>query len=502
MSDAYFVGVWRRFVLHRGRGRAVGNAADAGISLVEILVAIILLSVALIGTAGEIAAYIKQQVVERSQITANHLADSWFEYAESLEHGATSESGDGGAVTTSITPISTTTTTTTKQSNGVTYVETMTPHICSPSQLDASNFTLSKCVGNTVSPVNTIYSTITIKWTLGGSSHQLTQTRNLADNTTFKPANTPSASDNGLSNCTRAGTVTSSLSITSPQTTTKHTVTPASIGPAYLNGAGNPAEDGNGAAFSSVTLTLTEHGLVNTTDTTQTFFGAATCVPLLWTDSTGTHQVDMHTSDCEATGTVTPANYTSATCTYTASVPASSITETGLTSPWDATVPFCAYVLAPTPPATSTCTTTTANSGVVAVAPLNVAASPVLTCTPYPGMTVSATGILGVKDAVTAPVTEKCTALNLATTDTIQVSAVNTTVANLVWVPKNNDYEGPIPNRTVVTTPSTCALALCNVTLTFSTTRALDGVTSSLLNPLVVTGGLVSLGTFVVVGSL
>jgi Tfp pilus assembly protein PilV len=352
MSDACFVGVWHRYVLRRAGARD-GSAADAGITLVEILVAIILLSVALIGTAGEIAAYIKQQVIEKSQISANHLADSWFEYAESVANNTaytTAAPEATGGSNGNLAPVSTTNTTTAVV-NGVTYTEQMTPHICTANQVQ-TNAALSACTaGGAESAGETIYSTIHITWKLGDTAHQLTMTRNLADNSIYNPGDTHGSAANALAHCTRANqSATGVLSFS-----VSNGPGPTAPLPIDLDSGNHPVLSGN-----LITVTLNTTGLVNTVDPAQigtTNFGPADCVPLQWTDDTGTHQVDMHTTASACTGSYTAAAYGGTSCSYTATVPTSAVTKSASYPSWSTFVTFNALLIdaAPTqsPPITA-----------------------------------------------------------------------------------------------------------------------------------------------------
>jgi Tfp pilus assembly protein PilV len=501
MSDACFVGVWHRYVLRRA-GTRVPGVTDAGITLVEILVAIILLSIALIGTAGEIAAYIKQQVVEKSQINANHLADSWFEYAESQadsnQNTVAATAPALGATDSDLAAISTASTSTAVV-KGVTFQETMTPIICSPANLAKAPFSLANCTGNSNSEPNTIYSTITIKWKLGNTSHQLVQTRDLEDNELINPGDTTSPSANGLSNCTRAQ-VTNSSGVVTPVSVSTFTVvtntgittttkrTGANTGRAYADGTtGFPTFDPNGAAMSSVTVTLKETGLVDTSQTGQSGFGPATCIPLYWTDTNGTHQVDMHTVASGAGAcTFTATTYNTIPCTYTATVLSTAISETGLTAtsaagPWDANIPFCAYVLAPTAPATISCGPTTTTSSIAAVTTFDVNLGPALTCTTVL-MDVSSINLalLGkIIDDTWGATNISCTSANLvpAAGDTVKVSALGTVIATLTYNTAPKTWTASIPTETKVT--NSCTVLNCPVALTANTTRASDGASQT-----------------------
>ena len=120
-----------------------------------------------------------------------------------------------------------------------------------------------------------------VSWTTNGAKHTVKMTRNLADNS----STTTSTTTNPLGSCGGSGVtlVSGSLSL-SPSSTT-------------VNASGNPP--------GNVTATLTATGLSNTT-----------CVPLTWSDDTGSHQLTM----------------TGGNGTYSVTIPATSITKTVSTS--------------------------------------------------------------------------------------------------------------------------------------------------------------------------
>jgi hypothetical protein len=418
MSDAYYVGVWHRYIQIRARGRRAGSASDAGISLIEIVVAITLLAGALIGTAAEVAVYVKQQGIEKTQVTANHLADSWFEYAESLEKAYTSGNDTelyGGAVkTTNISnvtnpnpnPFTTTI-------DGVTYTETITNRIC-PSQTITGTFTsFTQCPVSTATPgpTDTIFSTITITWKLGKVSKSLTQTRNLADDTTYAPQDTTDPGGNALSNCTRAGTITSESLTLTPVTQAQFAGT---AGRVTLDGSnGKPITNPDGSSFTSVGVTLKEKGLVNIADPNQDGYGAATCVPLYWTDTTGTHQIDLHSASSGPGGCAGISHFTTSTeCSYTGIVTASQIKKTGLdqTTLWDGTIPFCAKLLG----TTTTCGTNNSTDNGVSQT-MYVSFAPSISCTINLGLAIARIPFT----TLILPVPVTCTTANNTKTDTL-----------------------------------------------------------------------------------
>jgi hypothetical protein len=383
---------------------------DAGLSLIEILVAITLLAGALIGTAGEVAAYVKQQVVEKAQVNANHIADSWFEYAESLEHASTEETT--AAVATDISKITAPNPDPfTSVVNGVTYSELTTSYVC-----PAGVITLSACAANaggTPGPTDTIYGQITVTWSIGGQTHHVTMTRNLADDSPYKPADTQNASANALLNCTRAGASPSGTLAFTPDSGPG----PTAPQPVDLSSSNHPIASGN-----AIGVTLTTKGLANTVDPSQLgSLGPATCVPLLWTDANGTHQVDMHTTQTNCN--INSGNYTTAPCVYTASIPTASITQPVSTPTWDANVAFCAYLTSGDACASSMTsgTSTTANGSVVTEKNFVVDGPPSLS-----SCTASFVNVLGITignevDQSLSPTTLSGTGTNFSTGTTVKI---------------------------------------------------------------------------------
>lgn len=263
------------------------------------LVAIGLLTVGLLGLLGQVATDVKQQSVEKSQLTAVHLANGWLESAQAAARtDATfvALSSDGG--------------TSTVTSNGIRYTEVKAIEVCSPTDHPPAT-----CSAPSDPTLGTTYATITIDWTIGTSSHHVSLARSIADVGVHQSID----SGNALSNCTSTGTGVSGVLTLSPTSGLQSRID--------LNSSNNPAVDTTGAAISSITATLVEHGLA-----------AATCVPLTWIDDNGAHQVDMHTtgngsaSSCPST----------AVCTYTATIPATQITRAVASPTWDGTVVFTA----------------------------------------------------------------------------------------------------------------------------------------------------------------
>ncbi len=242
-------------------------------TLVEILVAITLVTVAVLGLLGELASYIKQQHLEKTQATALHLANGSLESAQQMSF-ANLKTLAG-------------TTTATKSVLGTNYTETTNVQVCSATDLP------SVCTTPSGSTAQVVHASVTVNWTANGGQHTVQLQRGYSDNS----ASTVSSSTSPLGSCGGGGTtlVAGSLSLS-----------PSSV-----------AVDSSSHPTSDVTVTLTQTGLAN-----------ATCVPLTWSDDTGSHQATMTGSNGTysvtiAKSSITKAVTTSGTVTFTATVPGS-----------------------------------------------------------------------------------------------------------------------------------------------------------------------------------
>lgn len=267
---------WRR--LRRGQ-----SSGDAGMTLVEMLVAMALISVAVLGLLGELAADIKQQTTERTQTNAVHLASSSLESARNLSWSSL------------VSLVGTRTTTPTVQ--GVTYTNVTTLALCSPT--DAPDVCTTPATG----APTTARATVAVSWSSNGGRHTVRMTRNLADYT----STTTSSTTNPLGSCGGSGVtlVSGALSL-SPSSTT-------------VNASGNPP--------GNITATLTATGLSNTS-----------CVPLTWSDDTGAHQLTMTGGGGTYSVTIPASSITKTVATsggsiaFTATVPGSqAVPSTNLT---------------------------------------------------------------------------------------------------------------------------------------------------------------------------
>lgn len=212
--------------------------SDAGMSLIEVIAGIALVTIGLFALLAELAADIKQQSLEKSQSTALHLANGTLESARSLPFASLAALAG--------------TSTTTKTVSGRSYTETTNYQVCLPT--DSPN----SCTAPASGAISVVHAYVTETWTFGGVQHTVRIARSLSDNSTLTVSN----ATNPLGTCGGSGTtlVIGHLSL-SPSTAT-------------VSAAGHPS--------GAETVTLTETGLSN-----------ATCVPLTWSDDNGSHQVSM-----------------------------------------------------------------------------------------------------------------------------------------------------------------------------------------------------------------
>ncbi|HWC33806.1 MAG TPA: hypothetical protein VG650_03150 [Mycobacteriales bacterium] len=481
------------------RKRAAGRD-EAGIGLVEMLIAIVILSTALIGTAGEVATYIKHQELERAQAQANHIASAWFEYAESQSRSLTqaeaanTTSGNAPASTTGLGSL--TAVNPLPKVNGVTYTETVTLYSCPASSVTAATFNpaaggsgctrLTGTNGSAFTATSVLFATVGVSWRLGGETHSLSVSRNIADNTTYQPQSTQG---NGLTSCPRAAKTNSDgsaalsgLSLTFASGSPSSTNGPTNRD--YVSGTSpaiHPALNALGASISTVAATFTERGLENSTYTTPqppNNWGPPACVPLTWTDdatsvsasgttiTSTTHRVDMHlASACS----ITAATLSTQACSYSALIPTALITATQATpaNAWDESVGFCAWALG----SGTTCPVT--NS----VTAYGQAQNYYVDVGPYVSSCTSGTLHVATSNLQSKGDTNlTCTTANLVSTssDTLTVSALGTVIATLTHTAPSNSWSGKIAAGKTVTT-SCSVLGGCNVTLTFTVTRAADG---------------------------
>jgi prepilin-type N-terminal cleavage/methylation domain-containing protein len=457
---------------------------DAGFSLVELIVAIVILSAGMLGLLGGIAASLKQQAIEKSQVAANHLADSWFEAAEAKTHGADTVQ-DGGANATFASIVQGPPEITTVV-NGVTFTETANFSICTIEAISEPTFTLDDCTGTgTPRPTDTVYGTIHLNWPVADTPHQFTQTRNLADNSIYEPAPTNGTS---LSNCTRSGLSTATATLSVINTANSATISTTTSNRASLDTSFHPAKDLGGSAIPSIKVSVSETGL-----------NKATCIPLTWQDTpTGviggpliTHQVDLHTDADPQTCT------TSQTCVYSAVIPATQLTApAGHSTGWKSEITFTAQLIDADPDSDPPVTAITRSTTLYLKVPLT------LSCA------VNTAGLIANRISVVPAVnlllvktppkmlllaTMNCTAAGLGTS--AQGYSVGVQYSIQTW--QGNNLVTSTVNATLTSADGVNWINLTalivgapisqnNQTFTFSTTRAADGSSTSVGVPVTV----------------
>ncbi|MGN6473609.1 MAG: type IV pilus modification PilV family protein [Mycobacteriales bacterium] len=218
--------------------RADRLCTDTGLSLIEVVAAIAVITIGLFALLGELAANIKQQSLEKSQATALHIANGALESARSQSYSSLVSAAGTSSKTVTV--------------NGRVYTEVQSLQVCSPT--DSPN----SCTTPSNGAVSTVHAVVNVSWDFQGKQRTVKIARNLVDQGALSVSSTSSP----LGSCGGTGTtlVTGHLSL-SPSSVT-------------VSAAGQPS--------SAVTVTLTEIGLSN-----------ATCVPLTWSDDNGSHQVSL-----------------------------------------------------------------------------------------------------------------------------------------------------------------------------------------------------------------
>ncbi|HWC33803.1 MAG TPA: type II secretion system protein [Mycobacteriales bacterium] len=361
---------------------------DAGFSLIEVMAGIALVTIGLFALLSELATNIKQQSFEKSQATALHLANGSLEAVRSASY-ASLQAG---------------TSTTTTPVGGTSYVETRTLQVCSPT--DSPN----TCTSPSAGAVSTIHALVKVTWTASGHQHTVRIARSLADSSSL----TVGGTTNPLGSCGGSGTTLVSGHLS---------MNPSSV---TVSGAGHPS--------SAVTVTLAETGLSN-----------ASCVPLTWSDDTGSHQVSM-------TGTGG---------TFSATIPASSITKSVSSSggsiaftatvPGTQAVPSAALTIVGAPAFSGNCSVSVAGLG------LNI-----ISLTPLTRNSLLPAGL-------------SCTTVNLSKTDTVTATYQSGTGTRTATLTSTNG------TTWTATIPSGTAMAKTGSTegFTFQLTRASDSATAS-----------------------
>lgn len=381
------VSIWDR--VRPIRRRVAATACDDGMTLVEILVALTLITVAILGLLGELASYVKQQHLEKTQATAIRLATGSLENAQQLSF-TTLESTAG--TTTATTPI-----------NGTNYTNTTNVQVCSAS--DDPN----SCTTPTGSTPQVVHASVTVSWAANGRQHSIQLQRGYADDS----SSTVSSASNPLGSCGGGGTtlVVGHLAL-SPSSVT-------------VDSSGHPTSD--------ITVTLTQTGLSNTT-----------CVPITWSDDTGSHQLSMTKNGSSFSVTVPKASITKSTSTSGATVPFTA------TVPGNQAVPSVSLTIVGQP---------SFGSCAVQVAGL--------------GLNTITLKLLSRNTLLAVPMT--CTTVNLSSTDTVQAtyaSGSGTQTVNLTST-DGTSWSVTLPQNT------TMASTGLTESITFTLKRASDNATAA-----------------------
>lgn len=243
-------------------------------SLVEVLVAISIVTIGVLGLLAALVSDVKSQTLEKSQATAIHLAGGALESARAEDWNTLL--GQAG------------TTTLPQTVNGITYSERTTVQVCSAT--DSPN----TCTSPETDTASTVHAGVVVTWNAGGKTHSVTMQRSFAN----QSATTTGGTANALGNCGGNG-----LTVVTGHLGLSPSVVPV---------------NGSGATTAAVTVTLTQTGL--SADNTS-------CIPLTWSDDNGAHQVAMTPSGGSYSYTIAAGGITKATSsnagsvTFTATVP-------------------------------------------------------------------------------------------------------------------------------------------------------------------------------------
>jgi len=247
--------------------------SEAGFSLVESLVAIMLVTIAIFALVAELTSYVHHQANEKARTSAVRYLSSSLESARSLSAYSLSQIA-AGPVT--VQP---------KTINGITFTTVETLQRC----------TITDPAGSCNDPgTNTaVLDTrvrITVSWRDGNATRSVSSYTSLAD------------TSNGKYVATGSGTISTLLGGTSPTngiSVSSFTATPSPMG---VTTAGQPT--------SAVTLTLNTVGLTSST----------TAIPVTWTDDNGGHQISLTGGPSAWTGTVAASSITKVVSSGTSTV--------------------------------------------------------------------------------------------------------------------------------------------------------------------------------------
>jgi prepilin-type N-terminal cleavage/methylation domain-containing protein len=208
---------------------------DDGMTLIEVVVAMAIIAVGLLGLLDELVAYVHQQASQHARATALRIATTTLEDARRLP----SNSLTAGTVTA---PAVT--------RDGVAYTTTTSVQLCAAGQQ-----TCTQGSGPSVARVS-----VSVNWSDSHGAHTIAL----------------STSDADTSNGTLAGSTTGLTNGTSGVSGTSVSVTSLSVSPASIT------VDSNGNPTSNITVTLQAVGLAS-----------SATVPLTWTDDNNAHQTTL-----------------------------------------------------------------------------------------------------------------------------------------------------------------------------------------------------------------
>lgn len=238
-------------------------SADAGFSLAESLVALVMITVAVLGMAAELTRYIEQQGRQKARLTAVRLVGSSIESARRVPYDQLV--GAQGAVVAPGNVV-----------NGVSYTTTTRVQSCTLGE------PLATCTTPLDAASTDLRVRVTVGWTDRTGAHAVTSATSVADTRTVVQRPASSGTLGTLVGGRSSGSGTATVS--------SFTVSPSTV---PVSSSGQPV--------ASVTLSLAAVGVPA---------GTAT-VPVTWTDDSGSHQVSL----------------TGGPLTWSLSLPAASITK-------------------------------------------------------------------------------------------------------------------------------------------------------------------------------
>jgi trimeric autotransporter adhesin len=262
---------------------------DEGLTLVEMMVAIFIISVGLLALVGELAANLHGQIADKRQAVAVRLATTSLEDARNLSYtGLSSLAGAGTSTPTTI--------------NGTSYATAETVQLCAASAAQGT------CTSPASGAASDVRVQVVVSWLEGTKTRKVLMASNVSDTS----EKTVTASGSGTLGSLLGGSDSQSGSVVLGVLTVSPTTS-------SVDSSGHPA--------SSVTATLNVTGLTSST----TF-------PLTYSDDNGSHQVTMSSSGSNTwSATISSSNITkslsgnqSGSVTFAATVPNGGIATASL----------------------------------------------------------------------------------------------------------------------------------------------------------------------------